>query len=189
MKQNIPHLIFCADSSTSLASMVTLQTVDTNETSPPKTIHGIGRGFGLMKRGDSIAMSQAPSLPQRFPSQDMGFQRAPSSFSMDRQDSMANANFKTADNSSHGIGAGKNTKTSLADRFGCLAPILSPTLSESSRKTHKSSSTDSPLTMPRRKPSQQKISLSQQQSRRQLPDIRNATFGDLWEIDGTVLLQ
>lgn len=187
-RQKVPSFIFyAADSSSSLASLVTLQTLDTAETYP-SSIRGVAPTFG--KAGlDKILSSKAPSIPKRKSSMDMSFRRVPSSFAMDHQDSMRNARFD--------IGHSKKAnKSLLLDRFGCLETIVSPCVT--TRKTRPSVISDTPLTAPRRKPSEQSCSLSpsslsllNKSSSKQykiLSDLQNATFDELMNKKGGVPL-
>lgn len=192
MMPQVPSHIFCADSSTSLESMVTLQTLDADETNRNKKDRGISRGLLPMTRGDPVTTSQPPCLPKRKPSEDLGFRESPYSIAMIRQDcNMLNATFERSrehTSSSEDNGGIRNTRPSLVDRLGCLAPIVSPAQTVSSRKTHASSNSDSPLTMPRRKPSQQQMSMqrakchSNKESTMMSSDFRNADFDDLMSI-------
>eukprot|EP00526_Cylindrotheca_closterium_P024690 CAMPEP_0113620334 /NCGR_PEP_ID=MMETSP0017_2-20120614/10360_1 /TAXON_ID=2856 /ORGANISM="Cylindrotheca closterium" /LENGTH=154 /DNA_ID=CAMNT_0000529993 /DNA_START=176 /DNA_END=640 /DNA_ORIENTATION=- /assembly_acc=CAM_ASM_000147 len=109
-------------------------------------------------------MSQAPSLPRRQSSRGMGFRRVPSSFTMDHEGGMANAKFNL------GQTPGSSKKPSLFEKFGLT---VSPSASEFSRKTSKTrastASIDTPLTIPRRIPSQQ--SFGKSPSRRKMKNV------------------
>mmetsp|Transcript_20516 Transcript_20516/g.50333 ORF Transcript_20516/g.50333 Transcript_20516/m.50333 type:complete len:228 (-) Transcript_20516:76-759(-) len=160
-RQRVPSLIFCVGSSASLTSAVSYQTLDTEDLKPSSfrgldskqsSLRGLGRGFGLVGTDDAL-ISKAPRLPKRNSSRGMGFRKLSTSFGMDRKDSMKNATFQLG-NAGKRTG-GKQNKNSLVDRFGCLAPMLSPTLTQKSHKTRSSEmASDTPLAVPRRKPSE-----------------------------------
>ncbi|CAJ1960746.1 unnamed protein product [Cylindrotheca closterium] len=174
-RQKVPSFIFYAvDSSCSLASTVTTPTLDAAE-SFAISLRGRGVAQAFRKAGlDTILSSKAPSIPKRKSSMDMSFRRVPSSsFAMDHQDSMLNARFDIVKNSK------KNNTFSRFDRFVCLETITSPR--SASRKTRASLNSDTPLAVPRRKPSQHNCSLSLNQSSSTqecniLSDLQNATF-------------
>lgn len=171
-RQRVPSLIFCVGSAASLTSAVSSQTLDAENSQPISSHRGLGLGFGLM---NEPCTSQAPNLPRRQSSRGMGFRKLSSSFNIDHQDSMKNATFQLG---------GKKEKNLLADRFGFLAPMLSPTLTLASRKTHTSGkSSDTPLTVPIRKASELScLSPTSHKSIKvytMLSGLKNANFDDL----------
>ncbi|CAJ1960748.1 unnamed protein product [Cylindrotheca closterium] len=181
-RQRVPSLIFCVGSSASLTSAVSYQTLDA-EDSRPSSLRGLGRGFGLVLGMDDALMSNtAPRLPKRLSSRGMGLRKLSSSFHIDHQESMRNATFSPK-------ASGKKKLHSPVNRFGCFVrPMLgSPALTQASRKTRTSEcSSDTPLTVPQRKSSEQSCMspLSPNSPRTikaftVLSGLQNAKFGDL----------
>lgn len=152
----------CFNSSTSLVSLVSLDSEDDHPSTPQKMSRGSGvphpksqrisrRGFAVTERSNCMSTSQAPSLPRRQYSREMGFLGTPSSSTTHHKDAKANERFDLGE-------SGTKPKLSLFETFGIT---VSPSESEFSRKTRMSiSSVDTPLSIPRRKPSQQSFSRS-----------------------------
>ena len=193
--KRVPSLIFCVGSSASLSSAVSYQTLDTQDPNH-SSLRGIGQSFGLMSV-DSSRISAAPSLPQRKTSQRNIFRMFSSSFDIDHQDTlknivrstkpstMKNATFDLHTNQNKLVR--QNSRPSLLDRFGVVppAPVVSPPLSQRSRKTVASEgSCDTPLSIPRRLPSD--MSFSSPASKKSITSFnskmsgyQNASFRDL----------
>ncbi|CAJ1960750.1 unnamed protein product [Cylindrotheca closterium] len=148
--QRIPSLIFCADSSSSLTSMISYPSMMVDaEDVLCRPSSGFGQRFGL---DYTSTKSKAPSLPRRQSSRGMGFRKIScSSGTGGHGESKMNARFQIDDST-------MKNKSALFDKFCSIAPMLSPSLSEGSRKTIRSAgSTDTPLSIPLRKPSQQSL--------------------------------
>lgn len=186
------------NSSTSLVSLVSLGSNDDHPSTPQKTSLGSGvthpitpsskiisqRGSAVRERSDFMSTSQAPSLPRRQSSRAMGFLGTPSFSTTNHKDGKANARFDLGKSVT-------NPKPSLFEKFGLT---VSPSASEISRQTRKTiSSVDTPLSIPRRKPSQQSFcrSFASRVGLKNVPSLskinevstgrQNAKFDDLRE--------